>query len=124
MPSDRRTSLKCLRCERKGHKVRDCKILRRRKGQHLAVEAGSSGSEPSGSQMLTPPPPLKQNILDPNEPMALANRYLKDRWEEVHFIMRGYQEVPCKTRKQNPKYYNATFICEYFDHHSHRFCKH
>ena len=48
---------------------------------------------------------------------------LQKEWEEVHFVFRGYQIEPCKTKAQNKKYYQSTIICSQLDHHSHWFCK-
>ena len=77
--------------------------------EHQASSAGSSGSEASASMVL-PPHELEQQNFN-------------NRWETVHFIFRGWNEPSCKTRKQNPKYYDTFFICGQYDHHSHSFCK-
>ena len=52
-----------------------------------------------------------------------AETPLQKEWEEVHFVFRGYQIEPCKTKAQNKKYYQSTIICSQLDHHSHWFCK-
>ena len=58
------------------------------------------------------------NIIQPYEPAGI----FENRWEEVHFIHRGWNETPCKTKSQNKKYYRSSFFCNQFDHHSHYFC--
>ena len=58
-------------------------------------------------------------VLAPHE---MEQQFLANRWEEVHFVFRGWNIEPCKTRKQNPKYYNSFFICSQMNHHSHWFC--
>src|SRR5688572_3686201 len=117
----KKTNLNCLRCKRKGHKVRDCKIPRRKRSQ--AQQAGSTGSESQTQMTKLPREQLEQQVFELLERRHQEKQRLANRWDEVHFIMRGYREVPCKTRSQNPKYYDAFFICGFFDHHSHRFCK-
>ena len=62
--------------------------------------------------------PLKP-VLAPHE---MEQQFLAERWEEVHFVFRGWNIEPCKTRKQNPKYHDSFFICGQMNHHSHWFC--
>ncbi len=105
--TNKKIILKCHRCNRRGHYVKNCKIPRRK---HQTKElVGPNGSKSSDLPMLTP--------------QEMANQYLIGRWEEVHFIFRGYNDYPCKTKRQNLKYYQSFFICEQYDHHSHYFCK-
>jgi hypothetical protein len=59
-------------------------------------------------------------VLAPHE---MEQLFLAERWEEVHFVFQGWNIEPCKTRKQNPKYYDSFFICGQMNHHSHWFCK-
>jgi len=58
-------------------------------------------------------------MLTPHE---MEQQFLAQRWEEVHFVFRGWNIEPCKTRKQNPKYHDSFFICGQMNHHSHWFC--
>ena len=74
-----------------------------------SLMVGSSGSDSKESQVLTP--------------AELELKNFNNRWETVHFIFRGYNETPCKIKRQNPKYYNTFFICSQYDHHSHSFCR-
>ena len=46
----------------------------------------------------------------------------QSRWIEVNVIFRGWNVFPCKTKSQNPKFYDKSFICGQYDHHSHWFC--
>src|SRR5688572_23012284 len=102
-------TLSCRRCNRKGHLVKHCKIPRRKKSQ--AQKAGSSGSESKDSKANLPREELEQKVLEILERRHQEKQRLANRWEEVHFIFRGYGNVPCKTFKQNPKYHDAFFIC-------------
>src|ERR1043165_4964191 len=36
---------------------------------------------------------------------------LQKEWEEVHFVYRGNNIEPCKTKAQNKKYYKSIIIC-------------
>ena len=61
----------------------------------------------------------EEPVLAPHE---MEQQFLAERWEEVHFVFRGWNIEPCKTRKQNPKYHDSFFICGQMNHHSHWFC--
>jgi len=61
----------------------------------------------------------EEPVLAPHE---MEQRFLAERWEQVHVVFRGWNIEPCKTKKQNPKYFDSFFICGQMNHHSHWFC--
>jgi hypothetical protein len=102
---------------RPGKKMGHVDFLSREVTQENTQEIEASTSQ---IDHFDQPPEVPKEFLD--EPLEEEPIVNTSRWEEVHFICQGWNTYPCQTRRQNPRYYSTTTVCNQTDHHSHWYC--